>query len=317
MTNARASAAQRETAFKAAVILLFTAVLYLIWRDHQGAMTALAGRRTPDQIVAAFQPGGGVGKPAPPIFPRRPGWPYEKLITDNAFGLQGREAKTAPPTPTPTIPAPTTVSAERSGLFLTGTLVGSQEKYAFIYNDGVRKEDFYRVGDVLNGWRITDVRRNETDLVQGGLKTTLKVDFSKKRPTKGRYSAPPTPPRRSSIRRTAKPLARSGSTTTIQVTRSELTRNLRDFAKLRNQLRLQPYFERGKLAGFLLSNIRRGSFIQRMGARNGDVVKTVNGKAVDSVQKGLQLYNTFLTSNDVSVSVKRGGRLQTIRYKVR
>jgi type II secretory pathway component PulC len=98
--------------------------------------------------------------------------------------------------------------------------------------------------------------------------------------------------------------------------RAEVDRQLSNLNQLAREVRLQPYFERGKLAGFLLSNIKAGSFIQRMGGRDGDVVKAVNGGAIDSVQKAFSLYNTFRTNGQVNINVMRGGQSHTIQYNI-
>lgn len=313
----------RDGWFKLGLLLLTSLVVAWLYIGHDEASLWLSTRREARSLLAASRPGpedSPEGKG--PLAFRREG-AYDRLLRDGAFGLRIRnEPPKATPVPTvlPTQPPPTAPPLKDLDLQLVGTLVGPSTRYAFLFDRRSKQQDFLTLGDEIHGARIIAIRRNEVDLERAGARTTLKVDFA------GEGSAAPPPA--STVPTAARkvdplpdtsptPPAAGGASSTIQMSRAEINRNLANLQRLSREARLQPYFRRGKLTGFMLSNVRRSSFVERMGARNGDVVQSVDGKPIDSVQKAFSLYNTFRNKNDISITVLRGGRPHTIQYKVR
>lgn len=73
----------------------------------------------------------------------------------------------------------------------------------------------------------------------------------------------------------------------------------------------------GQSDGLAVSNIQPNSIFRRMGLRNGDILVGVDGQNFKSVDDALRLYDNLKTSDNVSVQIKRRGRLRTIDYNVR
>jgi general secretion pathway protein C len=69
--------------------------------------------------------------------------------------------------------------------------------------------------------------------------------------------------------------------------------------------------------GLALSNIQPNSIFRRMGLRNGDVLKGVDGQEIQSVDDALRLYDNLKTADTVMVELKRRGREKSIEYRVR
>jgi type II secretory pathway component PulC len=54
-----------------------------------------------------------------------------------------------------------------------------------------------------------------------------------------------------------------------------------------------------------------------MGLKSGDIITSVNGKTIQSVDDVLSLYNSLQSSERVKMELKRRGRLKTIDYDIK
>jgi type II secretory pathway component PulC len=75
----------------------------------------------------------------------------------------------------------------------------------------------------------------------------------------------------------------------------------------------------GEYDGYRLSAIRRGTIADSLGIKNGDVVHSINGKPLNSVQAAMSA-GTDLTggaSGPIAIEVTRRGQKMTLEYEVR
>jgi len=84
-----------------------------------------------------------------------------------------------------------------------------------------------------------------------------------------------------------------------------------------SQAAIVPYFEKGKSAGFRIYRIRKNSLYQKLGIKNGDVIKRINGYEFTTPQKALEAYSNLMSANNLSVEVKRKGRMKNFRYEIK
>ena len=72
----------------------------------------------------------------------------------------------------------------------------------------------------------------------------------------------------------------------------------------------------GNYDGYRLSAIRSGSLADQLGIKNGDVVHSVNGQSLDSMQAAMGAYNTMQNESNFCIDVTRRGEKQTLCYDV-
>lgn len=70
----------------------------------------------------------------------------------------------------------------------------------------------------------------------------------------------------------------------------------------------------GNYDGYRLSAIRRGSLPDKLGIKNGDVIHSVNGTNLDSMQNAMGAYQTMRSENNFCLEVTRRGSPQTLCY---
>jgi general secretion pathway protein C len=83
-----------------------------------------------------------------------------------------------------------------------------------------------------------------------------------------------------------------------------------------SQVKVRPHFKDGKPDGLTLSHIRPNSIFKEMGLKNGDIVKGVNGKDIQSVDDALKFYENLKSSTSVELQIERKGEQLSIGYQI-
>lgn len=107
------------------------------------------------------------------------------------------------------------------------------------------------------------------------------------------------------------------SDTKYLVDRSFLEKQLGNVEALATQIRAAPKTEDGKVIGFRLSGIRKGSVFDKLGIKNGDVVHNVNGTALTSMEGALGAYGNLQNERAFNFEITRRNQKMTIDYEVR
>jgi type II secretory pathway component PulC len=90
--------------------------------------------------------------------------------------------------------------------------------------------------------------------------------------------------------------------------------NLNQFART---VRVLPELKAGQPAGFRLVDIRPESPLARLGLRRGDVITSINGLELTSVEKAMELYLKLKSAGHLSITLDRLGTNSTIQYVIR
>lgn len=102
--------------------------------------------------------------------------------------------------------------------------------------------------------------------------------------------------------------------------RDDLNKYLSDLSGVLNQARMVPNIvpgTGGKVEGFRFVSISPGSVYEKLGFKPMDVIKSVNGDAVNSPTKAMELYNALKSESNIVMQVERDGRLENFRYNVK
>lgn len=101
-----------------------------------------------------------------------------------------------------------------------------------------------------------------------------------------------------------------------QISRSMLDSELKDLGKLQSEARVVPHYKDQQYQGFKLVGVRPGSLYRAIGIRSGDVITAVNGTAIDSPNKALELFEQLKNSADIKVDIERRGQAKTLSYQI-
>ena len=100
------------------------------------------------------------------------------------------------------------------------------------------------------------------------------------------------------------------------VQRDEIEKNLANLNKILTQARAIPHFENGSPAGYKLFQIVPGSIYDKLGLKNGDIIRGVNGEAIKNPQKAFEMLNDFKSLNSVELEIKRDGNVSNMIYDI-
>jgi type II secretory pathway component PulC len=188
-----------------------------------------------------------------------------------------------------------------------------------------------RVGDEVYGWKIVTIEAGKVVVFQAGVRDELPlvgaptpvVALPAARPARGRKRVPavvvapadpPAPAAASAASPTpAPPAARGPREERHAISRVDLNQELTDFDRLLSTVEVQP----ATGGGFVISRLQRNSLVWRLGLREGDVVRTVDGERISSVDDAARVYARIWTLRTIRVEVERGVERVTLLVEVR
>jgi general secretion pathway protein C len=203
---------------------------------------------------------------------------------------------------------------------------GPKNSYAIIEEEKKREQGVYRVGDeVPGGAKVKSVAWDQVILDVAGKDEILEIEAG----LTGGIRAAPSPFSAAVSSGSASPrgsvasAAATGqgvqvvSDTEYIIDREEVDNALENMSQLFTQIRAVPHFEGGESTGFRLFAIRRGSIFDKIGLKNGDIIRSVNGQAMNDPTRALGLLEELRDSNDLTVQVTRNRKDETLNYSVR
>lgn len=82
------------------------------------------------------------------------------------------------------------------------------------------------------------------------------------------------------------------------------------------QARVVPSMKRGKTIGFQISRISPGSFYEKIGLQNGDVIMRVNSRKLANIDWLFKLYGKLGSHRNISIDLYRSGKVLTLNYDI-
>lgn len=99
------------------------------------------------------------------------------------------------------------------------------------------------------------------------------------------------------------------------VTKNDLDIALVNLPQTLSQARAVPYFKDGKSIGMRLFAITRGGIFDNIGLKNGDIVKSVDGKDLTDPQYSISVFERMKIDSPFELVLERNGDVVTIRYQ--
>ena len=187
-------------------------------------------------------------------------------------------------------------------LDLKGTVIGSDgsERVAVIEDQQTRKQGLYREGDRIRNALIKSILRNNVVINTGTRDEVLTID-----PEQRSNGAQPGP-------RAVN--GEDGEPTTLS--REFLDSALEDLGAVLESVAIRPQRLPDGNTGFRVTRIRPNSVFAKLGLRNNDVVAELNGAPMQSQGELLETIQGLQSGEEVAISVRRGSRMTSLRYRV-
>lgn len=191
---------------------------------------------------------------------------------------------------------------------LKGTIVVEPAVYsaAFIEEEGKPTIWAYGIGQSVQGAEIVAIERDRILVRRGGTEEWIEVGgktAEADRPAAGEGGEGGVT---------------ADSETSFSIDRKTLDEKLADLASLQKEARaLLHRGPDGEYDGYRLSAIRRGSMLDSLGVKNGDIIHTVNGLPLTSVDGAMKALEQLRSDSSFKIEVTRRGQPVSLDYAVK
>jgi type II secretion system protein C len=215
------------------------------------------------------------------------------------------------------------VATSTSAYVLLGTISSDSPstRRAILWTEGMKEPVVAREhAEIEPGIRVASIERDHVWILRGQGKEKLDL-----LPV-GSRTKNVTPPARSPVTslptREATPTKSSIHANKIgenafsldEATVTELTGNINQFM---TQVRIIPYFEANKSAGYRLAAMRPGSAFAQLGFQGGDIIQRINDVELTSPEKMYTIFQNLKDEKRVTVDILRRGQKNTLTYEIR
>ena len=192
---------------------------------------------------------------------------------------------------------------------LVGTISGPGDRsYAIIQEGADRKQKIYRFHEDIDGGKIVKISRDHIVIKRQKEEEVLSFISKEVRPQP--VAGPPPPPATGETVRRMSP-------NRFLINREDAMGSVGNINKFMTQARMKPHFVMGRPSGYSVSEIIPGSLIEKVGLRNNDIIKKVNGQMINKPEEVFQAYSQLLRDSNIEVEIERGNRSEVLRFEIR
>ena len=238
---------------------------------------------------------------------------YKAITNRNIFGAVEKAA----PVPEPEVKEIETLEPTTLDLSLLGTIAGDEENArAIIFDRKKKSQNIYRIEDTVQGAVIKQILRGKVVLrVDGRDEILYMVEDNKPGPRKKTAKRDARSRRSRSVDR--EKTAEKVDEEIISLSHEDLKKSMANITELMTQVRVRPYFRRGKPEGLIISQIQPDSVFSDLGLKNGDILVNVNDKQITSPEEAFTFYNSLKSGSEVSIEITRRGQKKMFTYQIK
>jgi len=192
-------------------------------------------------------------------------------------------------------------------LVLAGVVAARGASFALISVDGQPQEPFAIGQEVTAGAVLQAVYPDRVLLTRHGITESLMLEG-----VNNNESGATSPAAAGPYGSSATGVYQSGVNNYV-VPRSVVNAELHKPQELLSQALMVP----NPSGGFLVREIQPNSVYQKLGLQVGDVIRSVNGQPVNSLQDAMRAYQQAANLRDVRLEVVRNGRPEVLQYQIK
>jgi general secretion pathway protein C len=216
-------------------------------------------------------------------------------------------------------PVQATGGGTTTSLILHGTLAEADPKAGIaVIADAGNGERSWRVGEeIVPGIRLLGVYADRVVVVREGAEETLKLprdtnlaptDVVRPTPASVTGGATPSTSGAAPANGAAVPAGATQNAKAPTDWQQTVARLRQNPAELMKRVQVVPVLDGAKMTGVRLSTGTDVALLTQIGLQPGDVVTSVNGTPVDSIERGQQIMSNLGSASTVRVTVLRDGK---------
>jgi len=172
-------------------------------------------------------------------------------------------------------------------------------------------------GGEIKGYRLKDANATAARFEKGGKIITLTL-YEKGSPSNAssvtRNTAVGSAPKAVKNKKPDEPVRLEGDTRIIQ--RSVIREYSENPNKIWKNIGLYEVKDNGKLSGFKVRFVRRGSPFEKLGLKRGDIIKSINGEPITDYATPMRMLRSADSIDDLSLTIERNHEEQELKYEV-
>lgn len=192
-------------------------------------------------------------------------------------------------------------------LRLVGTYIQKGRAPFAIVEDTAKKEQgvFEKGQSIFNQAKLEDVFAESVRISYNNKVETLVMEEGSASGGSGRGTA-----------KAGDSITSSEDGTEFAVSETELNNAMANLPRLLSQARAVPYFKNGQSIGMRLFAIRKGSLYEKLGLKNGDIIKSVNDNSLTDPSQALKIFEELKSERSISVVLERKGAERSMNYEI-
>jgi general secretion pathway protein C len=185
-------------------------------------------------------------------------------------------------------------------LELLGTILG-QPSMAFIYNPQTQTSGLYKINDSLDNFKISKILPGKILLERAGEAQELFLTSRMHKQVKDTESF----------------VAKDESGTMI-ISKFQMLAQMFKANEIISKIKIMPLADSqpNKLMGFRIDNVPSGSIIEEAGIKNGDIIYSIQGQRLQSMQDALTMFNRIQNQPRIEVVLLRDRQPVTLKYEI-
>ncbi len=215
-----------------------------------------------------------------------------------------KEIKKAPPKPKP---------QKITKFILKGIFASSDKK--LIVLEYLNKSYVLALGESLQGYKFVKLYPTYAIFKKDGKEYKLELYKNNKNKKRSHSSTRSYTPSQSETKSSKKAIVREGDTTYIS--KDLFNKYRKDFNLIQKNIAVVPNMEGGKLKGFKIRYVKKGSDFDKLGVQKGDIVLSINGEPLNNFKVPLEFFNNLDSITAATITIKRGDEIKELEYEVR
>ncbi|MCB1179377.1 MAG: general secretion pathway protein GspC [Leptospiraceae bacterium] len=195
---------------------------------------------------------------------------------------------------------------------VTGTLSGSRSfARTTMKAKGKDEGTEYAIGEKVVGYEVKGIFNHYIVLFKNGVHLKVEIDetigdakkkLNEKKPEVEDAAGDPNPD--------------GCPVTKRMISRTDFDRTLKDPNAIYKGARFGPHLVNGKITGYKIASVQTNHIFYTLGARNGDVVKRVNGMPLEKTEKMLEMWSAIKNASKVIVDLDRKGKCLSYEFNI-
>ncbi len=167
-------------------------------------------------------------------------------------------------------------------------------------------------GDTIDGFKLVSVDENSAEFVRNKKSYILKIKDLKLK--NNAYETLKV--HKKIFKNIEKSRKIPDEPSVLPINRANINKYIKNMDKIWKDISIVDFKKDGKLAGFKVRYIRRGSFFQKIGLKRGDLIVEINGEEIEDYSLPMKKLREIETLDNLSLTVIRNGERKELEYEI-